>query len=242
MMAPSMVARAPSPFGRGSRRRRGVRGYAAGDYAFANADHGKWLTSKPLTRSLRDHPLPLGEGAARLSLFRIEPRERIARRPRPRDVQRALDFRHDPIQSLLDFCIGEAQFDISVRLDAGASQRIIFDLLRVLPAVEFDGDRGIDAAEIHDISRDWNLPAEFESAKSSSAQDSPKNILGRGLRLAQSARELNGALDHGAHYFAAPTLVQREGRRVGISKPLARPLRGHPLPLGEGLARLREQR
>ncbi len=64
----SMSARQPSPRGRGARRRRGVRGFAHVDYFNPLPGFALPRTFNPLTRPLRGHPLPLGEGLPALFL------------------------------------------------------------------------------------------------------------------------------------------------------------------------------
>ena len=169
--------------------------------------------------------------AATLSLWeRIETRcsvdawIRIARHPCSRDISRAQDFPHDPVQPRLHLVVGEPQFEIAVPLDRVASFAVGDRPQRMMWAVDLDREAEGKAGEIGDESCNRNLTAEFQAREPRTAQNVPQRVFRRGGCAAQFSRDGRQAVGH-----EVEDRVLR--RRL---QPLTRSLRDHPLPMGEG--------
>jgi hypothetical protein len=174
---------------------------------------------QPLTRRLRRHPLPRGEGLARS----VVAWKWVSWVASPRDVGCSSYFLNDPIESFLHLIIGETKFQESMRLDRRASCRIALNLIKMMLAVDFDRKTEVIAAEVGD-SRNWRLPSEFQTIKPTPAKLPPKQVLGRrGLRT-QTAGDVDPMVRH-------PIRFATDRQRTQSCTPR---LRGHAFPIGEG--------
>ena len=175
---------------------------------------------RPLTRRLRRHPLPRGEGLAR-SLVAWK---WVSWAASPRDVGCSSYFLDDPIESFLHFIIGETKFQESMRLDQRASCRIVLDLIKMMFAVDFDGEAEVVAAEIGDETRDWRLSSKFQTIKPAPAKLLPKQVLGRRAFVTQAPGDLDPMVRHAK--TSTPDWQKSQSAACRIP--------GHPVPNGEG--------
>ena len=176
---------------------------------------------QPLTRRLRRHPLPRGEGLARS----LVARKWVSWLASSRDVGYSSYFLDDPIESFLHFIIGETKFQESMRLDQGASCRIVLDLIKMMLAVDFDRKTEVIAAEVGDEACNWRLPSEFQTIKPAPAKLPPKRVLGRRALPTKMPDDLGPMV---RHPIRSATDRQRTQSRT------LRRLRGHAFPIGEG--------
>jgi hypothetical protein len=150
------------------------------------------------------------------------------RRPRgscPRYIRCSSYFLDDPIEPFFHFVVGEAKFEEPMSFDQRASRGILLDLFQMLLAIDLDRQTEVVAAEIGDEARNRRLPSEFQAIEPTPTKLLPKQILGRRALPAQASGNRGQAGRHAVSFAV-------DRRR---SQPLTRPLRGHPLPLGEGL-------
>ena len=75
-------------------------------------------------------------------------------------LQRKLDNANDPVNILHHIAIPKTNDFITQRLKILCSFRIIFSLVYVLTAIEFDNEFLFDAAEIGDVVSNRVLPSE----------------------------------------------------------------------------------
>ena len=175
---------------------------------------------QPLTRRLRRHPLPLGEGFARS----IVAWKGVSWTAGPRDVGCSSYFLDDPIESFLHFIIGEAKFQEPMRLDQRAPCCIALDLVKMMFAIDFDRKPDVVAAEIGDEARNWRLPSEFQTIEPPPAKLPPKQALRRRALSTQAPGYLDPMVRHAIRFA---TDQQRPQSLTGR-------LRRHPLPKREG--------
>lgn len=176
---------------------------------------------QPLTRRLRRHPLPRGEGLAR-SLVAWKWVSWVAS---PRDVGCSSYFLDDPIESFLHFIIGETKLQESMRLDQRASCRIVLNLIKMMLAVDFDRKTEVIAAEVGDEACNWRLPSEFQTIKPAPAKLPPKQVLGRRALPTKMPGDVGPMVRHPIRFATDRQRTQ--------SRTLPR-LRGHAFPIGEG--------
>jgi len=179
----------PSPLGRGWPRSGRERGCGA-----ARLRAPLRPGSLPLTPDLRSDPLPMGEGATNHNS--VEAGQGRSRRACPCDVGGAQNLLKHPIQSLLHLIVGEAQFHITVTFDRSAARGVRKRLIRMMPAVKFDGESEAVAAEVCDISRNRSLTAKLEPMETRGAQFAPENFLGTRALAPQSASDGNVLARH----------------------------------------------
>ncbi len=191
--SPSLLKKGapPSPLGRGWPRSGRERGYAADRFNPPSARR-----SYPLTPDLRTDPLPLGEGGAAPDQNSLQAGQGRSRRAGARNIRGAKDFLQRPIQSFFHLVIGEAQFQITVAFDHSAAGGVRKRLIRMMAAVEFDGESVAVAAEVCDISRNRNLTAKLEPMETRGAQFAPEYFLGTRAFASQSARDGNVLARH----------------------------------------------
>lgn len=176
---------------------------------------------QPLTRRLRRHPLPRGEGLARS----IVAWKGVSWTAGPRDVGCSSYFLDDPIESFLHFIIGETKFQESMRLHQRASCRIVLNLIKMMLAVDFDRKTEIMAAEVGDEACNWRLPSEFQTIKPAPAKLPPKQVLGRRALPSKMPGDVGPKVRHPKRFA-----TDRQ-RTQSCSLPR---LRGHAFPIGEG--------
>ncbi len=174
------------------------------------------------TLSLRERVSPEATGEGLLSL---EARKRRPRRARSRDVRRTSNFLDHPIQSLFHFVVSETKFEKAMTFDNFTACAVAFQLPGVMLSIELDRQPVFVAAKIGDTATNRDLPSKFQSIKASAAKLLPEHILRRGDAGTQLACNLDDTACHAAKFD-----IQLEALQ-----PLTRPLRGHPLPMGEGL-------
>lgn len=75
----------------------------------------------------------------------------------------------------------------TIRCEPSISRRIPCGI-RMLAAIRFDDEPGLEAEEIRDIRPDWHLPPEFRPRKLAVAQDAPQPVFGIGHGVAKAAR------------------------------------------------------
>ena len=210
--------------------------------------------SYPLTRRLRRHPLPPGEGRRPLSR-----RERVvAERPgegraylsssgewlpgraRPRDIGSPADLLDHPREPLFNFVVGEAKLQEPVALDEVAAIAVELGLMEMLPAVDLNRQTEVVAAEIDNEARDRDLTPEFQTVQPSIAQLLPKRVLRPRTVRSKPPRNLVLWRNHGAklrptfrsaQYMARPCRGSTHGR-VAPHPVAPRP----PSPAGRGAA------
>ncbi len=175
---------------------------------------------QPLTRRLRRHPLPRGEGLARS----VAAWKWVSWVASPRDVGCSSYFLNDPIESFLHLIIGETKFQEPMRLDQRASCRIVLNLIKMMLAVDFDRKTEVIAAEVGDEARNWRLPSEFQTIKPAPAKLPPKQVLGRRGLPTQAAGDVGPMVRH-------PIRFATDRQRTQSCTPR---LRGHAFPIGEG--------
>ena len=90
-----------------------------------------------------------------------------------RGIQRHRNLVEDFIQLQEDRIVPEAQHAKTLRFKETRSQKIAFDLLRVLAAVQFDHEAVLQAGEVDDVDADTVLSPEFPSAQATTAQVLP---------------------------------------------------------------------
>jgi hypothetical protein len=171
---------------------------------------------QPLTRRLRRHPLPRGEGLAR-SLVAWK---RVSWVASPRDVGCSSYFLDDPIESFLHFIIGETNFQVPMRLDQRAPCHIVLDLIKMMLAIDFDRKTEVIAAEVGDEARNWRLPSEFQTIKPAPAKLPTKQVFGP----TKMPRDVGQIVRH-------PMKFATDRQRTQSRTPR---LRGHAFPTGEG--------
>ena len=175
---------------------------------------------QPLTRRLRRHPLPRGEGLARS----VVAWKWVSWVASPRDVGCSSYFLDDPIASFLHLIIGETKFQESMHLDQRASCRIAHNLIKMMLAVDFDRKTEVIAAEVGDEARNWRLPSEFQTIKPAPAKLPPKQVLGRSGLPTQAAGDVGPMVRH-------PIRFATDRQRTQSYTPR---LRDHAFPIGEG--------
>jgi hypothetical protein len=175
---------------------------------------------QPLTRRLRRHPLPRGEGLAR-SLVAWKWVSWVAS---PRDVGCSSYFLDDPIESFLHFIIGETNFQEPMRLDQRAPCHIVLDLIKMMLAIDFDRKTEVIAAEVGDEARNWRLPSEFQTIKPAPAKLPPKQVFGRRALPTKMPRDVGQMVRH-------PIRFATDRQRTQSRTPR---LRGHAFPIGGG--------
>ena len=141
-----------------------------------------------------------------------------------RNFSRAANFREDPVETLFHVGIREAQFDEAVSFDFTSAFVVSDDSFRVMPAVEFDSQAEIEAAEIGDEAGNRDLPAKLDPIAATATQSRPQNFLGRGSVRTQISGKFLQCAGHDVEFPATPLKAQ----------PLTPVLRTDPLPLGEG--------
>ena len=95
------------------------------------------------------------------------------------------NYTYHTVDVLKHIVIPESNYLKALRLQPSSSGFIVFGLLRVLPAVEFDNKFGFESDEIHDVSSDGGLPSKLDVAKLTIANVFPQFTFGFGLRVAK---------------------------------------------------------
>lgn len=123
-------------------------------------------------------PLPLWERAG------------VRGRLRPINAERHRNHRQRAFCIGKDIVIPKPEYLEAVALKTQGSL-IIFcraALMRMLAAVNFNNEFGVEATEISDVRTNGNLPAEFEACKAPVAQQRPQSPLGIGLISPEETR------------------------------------------------------
>ncbi len=89
-----------------------------------------------------------------------------------------------------DFAVGKSNDGIAQFVQVRGAGLIVFDLLGVGIAIDFDAEFGFVAIEVDDEPIDGVLSSEFEAIQLAVAQARPEFLLGGSLRVAQFARGL----------------------------------------------------
>jgi len=118
-----------------------------------------------------------------------------------------------------DFVIPNAnELDSVLFVENRSASSICVALLRlkVLAAVELDGQRDGGAVEIQNVSGDEVLAAELEPSESSAAQRIPENGLGVGLFMTQASgmRESASRMALGRHGFLREHVKRESHKRL----------------------------
>ena len=114
-----------------------------------------------------------------------------------RRAQGASDRLHHPIQVLDHLAVPEPDDLKSARLEHLRPLGVVIGLIKVLSAVEFDDQLGVDAGEIGDVAVNRKLAAELEPVELASSQRPPEACLNLRLLGAQGSRTAGSAsYDH----------------------------------------------
>jgi hypothetical protein len=101
--------------------------------------------------------------------------------------QRVLDARQYAFDILQDVIIPESDDSESMFLQVMSPCRILFDLVCVLAAIDFDDQSMFQATEVRDVIANEMLAAEFGAIQSLTAQMLPEDAFRVGLFAAQAA-------------------------------------------------------
>jgi hypothetical protein len=186
-----------------------------------------------LTRLLRSHSLPEGEGlgVTPVHLGPVEAKDGRTHLIAAGRIEHAPDFLDDPIEPGAHVVIGEADLQVARGLDPFTPGGVKVRLLGVMDAIELDGEPGGFTGEIDDVAGDRDLPTEFPAVEPAIAELLPQQVL-RGCPLGTQAAR--GCLDESRH-SGVPGMRWREYADSSTPHTLTRLLRSHPLPQGEGL-------
>jgi len=103
-----------------------------------------------------------------------------------------------------DFEIPETHHPEALAFDERSAPVVIDDGLGMLPAVQFDDQLGVDAAEVGDVAADGILPSPLPAAEPAVAQGLPESGFGAGLAGAEVSCPLGWRI--AAHRPPHPTL------------------------------------
>jgi hypothetical protein len=92
------------------------------------------------------------------------------------------------IDILCNLTVPKAHYSVAALFEVGRTFIVIWDLLNVLPAVQFDNQFPFRAAQVRDIALRRKLPTELESRESSPSQAAPQLCLERCLFVAEVTR------------------------------------------------------
>ena len=109
---------------------------------------------------------------------------------RPINAKRRCDLRQRAFGVGEDFIVPKPEHPEAVALKTQGSLTVLCRaaLMRMLAAVNFDNEFGVEATEISDVRTNGNLPAEFDACKAPVAQQRPQSPLGIGLISPEETR------------------------------------------------------
>jgi hypothetical protein len=179
--------------------------------------------TQPLTRRLRRHPLPQGEGW-RADPIPVTPHPPPPATPSPKgrgfsrsletgmrrswrmrtcDIRHSKNFFDDPIEPFFHFVIGEAELDETMQFDQSPACVVLRNLFEMLLAIDLDHQPEVVTAKVCDEAGDRHLSAKFQPVEPAVAQLLPKNIFARRAPGAQTPCDRDRCFGHQVQ-FAHP--------------------------------------